>query len=42
MGQCDVIHHNHHAKESDIKYSKKSLEDIIKCVVRGEKLFEDC
>jgi hypothetical protein len=35
VGQCDAIH----VKESDIEYSKKGLEDIIKCVVRGEELF---
>jgi hypothetical protein len=42
MGQCDVICQNYHIKESDIEYSKKGLDDIIKSVVRGEKLFENC
>ncbi len=42
MGQCDVVCQNHHVKENDIKYSKKGLEDIIKHVVWGEELFEDC
>lgn len=42
MSQCDVIRYNCHAKESDIEFFKKNLEDIIKCVVRREELFENC
>jgi hypothetical protein len=38
VGQCDVVHQNHHVKENDIEYSKKGLDDIIKRVVQGKEL----
>jgi hypothetical protein len=41
VGQSDEVCQKLHVKKNDFNYLKKGLDNVIKHVVQGEKLFED-
>jgi len=42
IGQNDEVCQKLHVKENYLNYLKKGLENVIRHVVQGEKLFENC
>jgi hypothetical protein len=41
VGQSEKVCQKLHVKENDLNYLKKGLDNVTKCVVQGEELFED-